>query len=102
VVQCASTVQLKDRLRRTDLHINYSQVMPKAVMYLTRQAIALFRRCQFLDLRRVIPQQLVSFRESGAGLALARCHTREDNNKDNTGAIYERDGNSVNPSAADH
>jgi hypothetical protein len=35
--------------------------MPKAVMYLTREAIALFRRCQFLDLRCVISQELISF-----------------------------------------
>jgi hypothetical protein len=44
MVQCALTVQIKNQLRCTDLHINYSQVMPKAVMYLARQAIALFRR----------------------------------------------------------
>jgi hypothetical protein len=39
--------------------------MPEAVMYLARQAISFFRRCQFLDLRRVIAQQLVSFRKCG-------------------------------------
>ena len=100
VVQCARTILIEDGLRRANLHVNHGQVMPEAVVYLARQAISFFRRCQFLDLRRVISQQLISFRECGPRLALAGRDSREDYNEHDAGAVDERDGNGVNPSAA--
>jgi hypothetical protein len=74
--------------------------MTEAVMYFTRQTVALFGGCELFYLSRVIPQQLICFCERVPRIALAGGHPCEDHNEDYSGAVNDGESNGVDPTAA--
>src|SRR5512133_451364 len=100
MIEGAWAILRHDRLRCTNLHINYSQIMTEAVVYLSRQTVPFLGGSQIFNLCGVFTQSLVSLCQFGAGLALARRDSREDDYENYPGTVNDCDDNRIDPSTA--